>query len=62
MKLVCAGENEKVVGLHMMGKGCDEMLQVLEWNKLSRLILEVNPFYIFKTTQLITYLRKNYII
>ncbi|NP_001018390.1 glutathione reductase, mitochondrial [Danio rerio] len=27
MKLVCAGENEKVVGLHMQGFGCDEMLQ-----------------------------------
>ena len=27
MKLVCAGEKEKVVGLHMMGRGCDEMLQ-----------------------------------
>jgi glutathione reductase (NADPH) len=30
MKLVCAGPEEKVVGLHMMGKGCDEMLQVLK--------------------------------
>jgi glutathione reductase (NADPH) len=30
MKLVCAGPEEKVVGLHMMGKGCDEMLQVFE--------------------------------
>ena len=29
MKLVCAGPNEKVVGLHMIGRGCDEMLQVL---------------------------------
>uniref|UniRef100_A0A9J7Y298 Glutathione reductase, mitochondrial n=1 Tax=Cyprinus carpio carpio TaxID=630221 RepID=A0A9J7Y298_CYPCA len=27
MKLVCAGKNEKVVGLHMQGFGCDEMLQ-----------------------------------
>ena len=27
MKLVCAGQDEKVVGLHMMGRGCDEMLQ-----------------------------------
>ena len=27
MKLVCAGQEEKVVGLHMMGRGCDEMLQ-----------------------------------
>lgn len=28
MKLVCAGDNEVVVGLHMIGRGCDEMLQV----------------------------------
>lgn len=27
MKLVCAGDNEKVVGLHMIGDSCDEMLQ-----------------------------------
>ena len=27
MKLVCAGPDEKVVGLHMIGRGCDEMLQ-----------------------------------
>ena len=27
MKLVCVGENEKVVGLHGIGKGMDEMLQ-----------------------------------
>ncbi|CAM4615175.1 unnamed protein product [Leuciscus chuanchicus] len=27
MKLVCAGKDEKVVGLHMQGFGCDEMLQ-----------------------------------
>ena len=27
MKLICAGPEEKVVGLHMMGRGCDEMLQ-----------------------------------
>ncbi|NWQ87705.1 GSHR protein, partial [Burhinus bistriatus] len=27
MKLVCAGAEEKVVGLHMQGLGCDEMLQ-----------------------------------
>ncbi|XP_074849951.1 glutathione reductase, mitochondrial isoform X2 [Carettochelys insculpta] len=27
MKLVCAGQEEKVVGLHMQGLGCDEMLQ-----------------------------------
>jgi glutathione reductase (NADPH) len=26
-KLVCVGESEKVVGLHMLGRGCDEMLQ-----------------------------------
>ena len=29
MKLVCVGPMEKVVGLHMMGRGCDEMLQVI---------------------------------
>ena len=27
MKLICTGPEEKVVGLHMMGRGCDEMLQ-----------------------------------
>ena len=27
MKLVCQGGQEKVVGLHMVGRGCDEMLQ-----------------------------------
>uniref|UniRef100_A0A8B9GNS9 Glutathione reductase n=1 Tax=Astyanax mexicanus TaxID=7994 RepID=A0A8B9GNS9_ASTMX len=27
MKLVCVGKEEKVVGLHMQGVGCDEMLQ-----------------------------------
>lgn len=27
MKLVCVGTEERVVGLHMMGRGCDEMLQ-----------------------------------
>ncbi|XP_075463520.1 glutathione reductase, mitochondrial [Ascaphus truei] len=27
MKLVCVGKEEKVVGLHMQGMGCDEMLQ-----------------------------------
>merc|ERR1719273_498470 len=27
MKLICKGENEKVIGLHMIGIGCDEMLQ-----------------------------------
>lgn len=27
MKLVCAGENEQVVGIHMLGDGADEMLQ-----------------------------------
>ena len=30
MKLVCIGPEEKVVGLHMMGRGCDEMLQVIK--------------------------------
>ena len=28
MKLVCAGPEEVAVGLHMIGRGCDEMLQV----------------------------------
>jgi glutathione reductase (NADPH) len=27
LKLVCVGENEKVVGCHIMGHGADEMLQ-----------------------------------
>lgn len=27
MKLICVGDNEKIVGLHMQGLGCDEMLQ-----------------------------------
>ena len=27
MKLVCLGDEEKVIGLHMIGPGCDEMLQ-----------------------------------
>lgn len=27
MKLICAGETEKVVGLHVLGEGADEMLQ-----------------------------------
>ena len=27
MKLVCAGEEEKIVGIHMIGEGVDEMLQ-----------------------------------
>lgn len=27
MKLVCELPSEKVVGLHMIGLGCDEMLQ-----------------------------------
>jgi glutathione reductase (NADPH) len=27
MKLVCAGENEQVVGIHMVGDAVDEMLQ-----------------------------------
>ena len=33
MKLVCAGKEEKVVGLHMIGRGCDEMLQVYKHKK-----------------------------
>ena len=27
MKIVCLGNQEEVIGLHMMGKDCDEMLQ-----------------------------------
>jgi glutathione reductase (NADPH) len=27
MKLICAGADEKVVGLHVIGLGADEMLQ-----------------------------------
>jgi glutathione reductase (NADPH) len=27
MKLICAGENEKVVGIHGIGHGMDEILQ-----------------------------------
>ena len=27
MKLICAGKTEKVIGCHMIGLGCDEMLQ-----------------------------------
>ena len=26
-KLVCAGKEEKIVGLHILGKGVDEMMQ-----------------------------------
>ncbi|MBU2180743.1 MAG: glutathione-disulfide reductase, partial [Gammaproteobacteria bacterium] len=27
MKLICAGSDEKIVGLHVIGYGADEMLQ-----------------------------------
>ena len=27
MKLVCVGEEERIVGLHVIGQGADEMLQ-----------------------------------
>ncbi|MEE9446759.1 MAG: FAD-dependent oxidoreductase, partial [Arenicellales bacterium] len=27
MKLICQGENQKIVGLHVIGEGADEMLQ-----------------------------------
>jgi glutathione reductase (NADPH) len=27
MKLICQGESEKIIGLHMMGNECDEILQ-----------------------------------
>ena len=26
-KIVCEGPQEKIVGLHILGKGCDEMMQ-----------------------------------
>ena len=26
-KLICQGKNEQIVGLHILGKGCDEMMQ-----------------------------------
>jgi len=29
-KLICQGDNEKVVGLHIIGEGSDEMLQGCE--------------------------------
>jgi glutathione reductase (NADPH) len=27
LKLVCAGDDEKIIGCHIMGHGADEMLQ-----------------------------------
>ena len=30
-KLICVGPEEKVVGLHIIGEGSDEMLQGCEW-------------------------------
>lgn len=27
-KVICQGKNEEIVGLHILGKGCDEMMQV----------------------------------
>lgn len=30
-KLICVGEEEKVVGLHIIGEGSDEILQGCEW-------------------------------
>lgn len=27
-QVVCKGKNEEIVGLHILGKGCDEMMQV----------------------------------
>lgn len=30
-KLVCVGEEKKVVGLHIIGEGSDEILQGYEW-------------------------------
>src|SRR5262249_2329178 len=26
-KVICTGKEEKIVGLHILGKGCDEMMQ-----------------------------------
>lgn len=31
-KLVCVGEEEKVVGLHIIGEGSDEILQGCKWS------------------------------
>jgi pyruvate/2-oxoglutarate dehydrogenase complex dihydrolipoamide dehydrogenase (E3) component len=31
-KLICVGEEEKVVGLHIIGEGSDEILQGCEWS------------------------------
>jgi pyruvate/2-oxoglutarate dehydrogenase complex dihydrolipoamide dehydrogenase (E3) component len=30
-KLICVGEEEKVVGLHIIGEGSDEVLQGCKW-------------------------------
>jgi glutathione reductase (NADPH) len=38
MKLICAGKDEKVVGLHMIGRGCDEMLQVFCKKKITAIL------------------------
>ena len=32
-KLICQGDNEKVVGLHIIGEGSDEMLQGCEFGQ-----------------------------
>lgn len=34
-KLICQGPNEKVVGLHIIGEGSDEMLQGCEFGRVS---------------------------
>lgn len=40
-KLICAGKEEKVVGLHIIGEGSDEMLQGCE-SSLSPLSLALS--------------------
>ena len=39
MKLVCLGDSQRVVGLHMLGRGCDEMLQVSSNENLNQNIV-----------------------
>jgi hypothetical protein len=36
-KLICVGKEEKVVGLHLIGDGSDEMLQGCTYTRLDRL-------------------------
>lgn len=32
MKLVCVGKEEKIVGIHIIGLGADEIIQVIIYN------------------------------